>query len=122
VVRLSFARTPSWAESLTILPWAWILPGSMLRLLVALLLTLRSAVRSRRDLVFENLALRQQLATLASRRHPEVRPADRAFWILLRLSWSQWAEMALIRLGGHQRSEGYAFAIAAADRLIARGR
>jgi putative transposase len=98
VVRLSFARTPSCAESLTILPWAWILPGSMLRLLVALLLTLRSAVRSRRDLVFENLALRQQLATLASRRHPEVRPADRAFWILLRLSWIQWAEtLAIVR-------------------------
>ena len=70
----------------------------MLRLLVALLPTLRSAVRSRRNLVFENLALRQQLATLASRRHPEVRPADRAFWILLRLSWSQWAEaLAIVR-------------------------
>ena len=70
----------------------------MLRLLVALLPTLRSAVRSRRNLVFENLALRQQLATLASRRHPEVRPADRAFWIRLRLSWSQWAEaLAIVR-------------------------
>ena len=48
-------------------PWAWILAGSMLRLLVALLPTLRSALRSRRDLVVENLALRQQLATLACR-------------------------------------------------------
>jgi hypothetical protein len=69
---------------LTILPWAWILPGSMLRLLVALLPTLCSAMRSRRDLVIENLALRQQLATLASRARPVLRPADRVFWILLR--------------------------------------
>jgi len=37
----------------------------MLRLLVTLLPTLRSALRSLRDLVVENLALRQQLDTLA---------------------------------------------------------
>ncbi len=64
----------------------------MLRLLVALLPTLRSALRSRRDLAIENLALRQQLATLACRRHPNIRPADRLFWILLRRFWSGWAE------------------------------
>ncbi len=63
----------------------------MLRLLVALLPTLRSAMRSRRDLVIDNLALRQQLSTFASRQHPDIRPADRAFWILLRRSWSGWA-------------------------------
>jgi hypothetical protein len=88
---LWLARTPSGAESLTILPWAWILLGSMLRLLVALLPTLFSALRSHSDLVVENLALRQQLATLASRRHPDIRPADRTFWIILRRSWSGWA-------------------------------
>jgi putative transposase len=75
---------------LTIRPEAWILAGSMLRLLVALLPTLRAALRSRRDLVIENLALRQQLATLASRRHPVIRPADGLFWILLRRFWSGW--------------------------------
>jgi putative transposase len=48
----------------------------------------RSALRSRRDLVVENLALRQQLATLATRRYPDIRPADRVFWILLRRLWS----------------------------------
>jgi hypothetical protein len=58
----------------------------MLRLLVALLPTLRSAMRARRDLVIENLALRQQLATLGSRGRPVIRPADRVFWILLRSS------------------------------------
>jgi putative transposase len=70
----------------------------MLRLLLALLPTLRSALRSRRDLVLENLALRQQLATLASRRHPDIRAADRIFWILLRRLWSGWAEsLAIVR-------------------------
>jgi len=58
----------------------------MLRLLVAVLPTLFSAMRSRRHLVIENLALRQQLASLAGRRHPDIRPADRVFWVLLHLS------------------------------------
>ena len=70
----------------------------MLRLLVALLPTLLSAMRSRRDLVIENLALRQQLATLAGRRHPDIRPADRVFWVLLSRSWSRWAQaLAIVR-------------------------
>jgi len=70
----------------------------MLRLLVALLPTLFSAMRSRRHLVIENLALRQQFATLAGRRHPDIRPADRVFWILLRRLWSGWAEaLAIVR-------------------------
>jgi putative transposase len=70
----------------------------MLRLLVALLPTLFSAMRSRRHLVIENLALRQQLATLAGRRLPDIRPADRVFWILLRRYWSRWAEaLAIVR-------------------------
>jgi hypothetical protein len=81
---LSLAKTPSALEPLTISPRARILPGSMVRLLVALLPTLFSAMRSRRHLVIENLALRQQLATLAGRRHPDIRPADRVFWVLLR--------------------------------------
>ena len=68
----------------------------MLRLLVALLPTLFSAMRSRRHLMIENLALRQQLATLAGRRLPDIRPSDRVFWILLRRSWSRWAEALTI--------------------------
>ena len=90
------SRTPSASESLTIPPGAWILPGLMLRLLVALLPTLFSAMRSRRHLVIENLALRQQLATLTGRRHPDIRPADRVFWVLLRRYWSRWAQALAI--------------------------
>jgi len=70
----------------------------MLRLLVALLRTLLSALRSRRDLVIENLALRQQLVTLAGRRHPDILPEDRLFWVLRRRFWSRWAEaLAIVR-------------------------
>jgi len=70
----------------------------MLRLLVALLPTLRSAMLSRRNLVVENLALRQQLVTLVGRRRPDIRPADRVFWILLLRLWSGWSEsLAIVR-------------------------
>jgi len=93
---LSLATSPSRPELLTISPRAWILPGSMLRLLVALLPTLFSAMRSRQHLVIENLALRQQLATLAGRRHPDIRPADRVFWVLLHRYWSRWAQALAI--------------------------
>jgi hypothetical protein len=93
---LCLAKTPSDLEPLTIAPRAWILPGSMLRLLVALLPTLLSAMRSRRHLVIENLALRQQLATLAVRRHPDIRPSDRVFWVLLCRYWNRWAQALAI--------------------------
>ena len=95
---LCLAKTAPALEPLTILLRAWVLPGSMLRLLVALLPTLLSATRSRRDLVLENLALRQQLVTLAGRRHPDIRPADRVFWVLLRRLWSGRAQaLAIVR-------------------------
>lgn len=55
-----------------------------------------SAFRSRRDLLLENLALRQQLATLMPRRRPLIRPADRAFWVDLRRLWSGWADALVI--------------------------
>jgi len=55
-----------------------------------------SAFRSRRDLLLENLALRQQLATLVPRRRPLIRPADRAFWVALRRMWSGWADALVI--------------------------
>jgi hypothetical protein len=70
----------------------------MLRLLAAFLPTLLSAMRSRRHLVIENLALRQQLVTLAGRRHPDIRPADRVFLVLLRRFWSHWADAIAIVL------------------------
>jgi putative transposase len=49
-----------------------------------LLRTLRSAVRTRRELALENLALRQQLAVWKSRQpRPRLTEMDRIFWIVL---------------------------------------
>jgi hypothetical protein len=56
----------------------------VLRLLRATIAALLSGFRSRRELVVENLALRQQLATVLQKRQPLIRPADRVFWVVLR--------------------------------------
>src|SRR5450432_4175149 len=65
---------------------------AMFELLVAVVGALRAGLRSRTGLIVENLALRQQLAVLRRRQpHPELRPFDRAFWVLLSRSWSCWA-------------------------------
>jgi len=69
----------------------------MLRIIWIALLTLASALRSRRHLVLENLALRQQLAAFKSRgTQPRIRGADRAFWVVLRRLWSRWADALVI--------------------------
>jgi len=66
----------------------------MLRVLLVVLHSLRSTLRSHADLALENLALRQQLAAFAhSRRRPRIRFADRCFWIALRRLWSRWLEV-----------------------------
>ncbi len=67
---------------------------SMLRLVAMSMRVFVSGFRSRRDLLLENLALRQQLATSATR--PLIRPADRAFWVALRQLWSGWADALVI--------------------------
>ncbi len=56
-----------------------------------------SAFKSRLNLVAENLALRQQLATL-SRKQPRPRLGllDKAFWTLLSQVWSGWSESLAI--------------------------
>jgi putative transposase len=49
--------------------------------------------RSRRSLLLENLALRQQLVVL-KRKHPKPRlgPFDKLFWVVARRFWSPWRE------------------------------
>src|SRR5271170_5412572 len=53
--------------------------------------------RSRRDLLLENLALRQQFAILA-RRNPQTRLAqsDRLFWLALRRLWPGWRQTLVL--------------------------
>jgi hypothetical protein len=52
---------------------------------------------SRRDLMLENLALRQQLAVL-KRRHPQPRFAayDKLFWTILRRLWPGWKRALIL--------------------------
>ena len=58
---------------------------------------LRAAFRSRANLVIENVALRQQVATLLKQRHrPALDNADRAFWVALRAAWPRWTNTLVI--------------------------
>ena len=51
----------------------------------------------RRSLVFENLALRQQLAVYCrTRPKPTVRWSDRLFWVGLRLAWPDWKSALVV--------------------------
>ena len=52
---------------------------------------------SREDLVFENLALRQQLLTLHARRpRPQLSTLDKLFWVVLRRAWSGWRRSLIL--------------------------
>jgi putative transposase len=65
--------------------------GTMIRLLTLLLTSAAELFRSRRDLVLENLALRQQLAVLTQKRdRPRLASSDPVFWVLLRRQWTGW--------------------------------
>jgi hypothetical protein len=53
--------------------------------------------RSRRSLLLENLALRQQLVVF-KRKHPRPRltPFDKLFWVLARKYWSRWKQALIV--------------------------
>jgi putative transposase len=52
---------------------------------------LRRALRSRDDLLMENLVLRQQLAVYARRpKRPSLRNEDRLFWSAVARIWAPW--------------------------------
>ena len=65
----------------------------MTKWLQIILQSLISSVRSRRDLAFENLLLRQQLAAMKHRQpRPKLSKADRIFWVLLSKFWPNWRD------------------------------
>jgi len=69
----------------------------MLTLISALLSVLRGLFKAKAALAFENAALRQQLAVyIKNQKHPRLEPADRAFWLVLRRLWSDWARPLVI--------------------------
>ena len=58
-----------------------------------LLNTFVSLFRSRRDLAFENLVLRQQLAVLKEKgARPRLSASDRSFWVLVSRLWPRWRD------------------------------
>lgn len=69
----------------------------MFRVLRLFLGLLRRCFHSRRDLLLENLALRQQLSAL-QRRRPRARLGlmDRLFWIAARRLWSKWKQALMV--------------------------
>src|SRR5437867_1091608 len=63
----------------------------MVRWLAILVRTLRSTVRTQRELALENLALRQQVAVWKVRQpRPQLTATDRIFWIALSRLWKNW--------------------------------
>jgi hypothetical protein len=59
--------------------------------------TLLSSVRNQRELALENLALRQQLATLRFRApRPNLTDSDRLFWVVLSRLWPKWESVVHI--------------------------
>lgn len=73
------------------------LAARMLRLLYALLATIRSSLKSQRELSLQNLALRQQLATLKrTSKRPKLTNADRAFWVALSRLWTGWQHALIL--------------------------
>jgi putative transposase len=81
----------------------------MLSVVISLLLTLRSSVRSRARLHLEILALRHQLHVLERSRPRRVRltPADRVLWVWLSRVWRDWRIVVIVKpdtiLAWHRR-------------------
>ena len=69
----------------------------MLRLLRLLFVLANRSLYTRRDLLLENLALRQQLGAL-TRRHPQIRLAasDKLLWVILRRLWPRWKQALIL--------------------------
>jgi len=69
----------------------------MLCLLRSLVVLLIRVFGSRRDLLLENLALRQQLVVLKQRNpRPLVSTSDKLFWVILRRLWPEWKRALII--------------------------
>lgn len=65
--------------------------------MVSVYVCLRAALKERRDLALENLALRQQLAVLKqSQRRLKIKQQDRVFWIWLSRTWTGWRAALII--------------------------
>lgn len=68
-----------------------------MHLIACLAQFIRAVLRPRLDLALENMALRQQLAVLKTKKpRPRLRASDRALWVLLHRLWPRWREALII--------------------------
>ena len=59
--------------------------------------SLRRLFRNRRDLIFENFVLRQQLTVLKRRRsRPALNLFDKLFWVAVSRVWSRWKQSIIV--------------------------
>jgi len=66
-------------------------------MLIILLKTIAAFFKTKRELVLENMALRQQLATYEARHvKPKITNIDRSFWIILKRVWAKWRDHLVI--------------------------
>jgi putative transposase len=69
----------------------------MAGMITLILIGLLRGVRTQRALVFENLALRHQLAVLQrTAPRPRLRTSDRLLWVLLSRLWSGWTDAVAV--------------------------
>ena len=69
----------------------------MFCLLSSLVVFLIRIFGSRRDLLLENLALRQQLVVMKQRYpRPQVSTSDKLFWVILRRLWPEWMHALIL--------------------------
>ena len=69
----------------------------MLDLLRLFLGALKSLISCRKNLLLENLALRQQLAVWKRKnKHPRLKTLDRLFWIAMQRLWPDWRACLLL--------------------------
>jgi len=68
----------------------------MLELLIVVVRAVTLALRGHRELVLENLALRQQLAAFHRTTRCRLRARDRLFWMALARSWRNWRTALIV--------------------------
>ena len=69
----------------------------MLSVLWLAFASLSRLFRNRRDLIFENFVLRQQLTVLKRRRpRPALNLFDKLFWVAISRLWSQWKQSIIV--------------------------
>ncbi|CAB1063207.1 Mobile element protein [Olavius sp. associated proteobacterium Delta 1] len=69
----------------------------MMKMTLNLLFNILFGFKKTFDIVLENLALRQQLATMKrSAKRPQLRASDRLFWIILSRFLSNWRQVLIV--------------------------